>query len=171
MLHSKNLKIIIIITIIIIIIIILMMMMMMTIMMIMITIITEILKDFPYVWYEEYLHNSSFYKKDRIQCNLYVLFSHFRRCYVTPKNCFILVLVSILYEKTKARSLESIKSSALGKTYKLRRSVILFYQYGRRDVMRKRSITKGIPSRNFQVTGANYARKLLSTYLVNANNR
>lgn len=110
-------------------------------------------------------------KKTEFNVHLYVLFSHFRRCYVTPQNCFILVLVSILYEKTKARSLESIKSSALGKTYKLRRSVILFYQYGRRDVMRKRSITKGIPSRNFQVTGANYARKLLSTYLVNANNR
>lgn len=43
----------------------------------------------------------------------------------------------------------------------------------RRDVTscEKRSITKSIPSRNFQVTGANYARKLLSTYLVNANNR
>lgn len=89
-----------------------------------------------------------------------VLFSSFSPAYV-----------SILYEKTKARSLENITSSELGKTYKLRRSVILFYQYGRREVMRKRSITQGIPSRNFQVTGANYARKLLSTYLVNANNR
>ena len=34
----------------------------------------------------------------------------------------------------------------MGKTSKLRRSVILFYQYDRRDVMRKRSITRGIPS-------------------------
>ena len=91
--------------------------------------------------------------------------------FMLPHRTALFSSVSILYEKTKARSLESIKSSALGKTYKLRRSVILFYQYGRRDVMRKRSITKGIPSRNFQVTGANYARKLLSTYLVNANNR
>ena len=36
--------------------------------------------------------------------------------------------MSILYEKTKAGSLENITSSELGKTYKLIRSVVLFYQ-------------------------------------------
>ena len=110
--------------IIIIIIIILMMMMMMTVMMIMITIITETLKDFPYVWYEEYLHNSSFYNKDRIQCTLLCFCFH----RTVLLSSFSPVYVSILYEKTKARSLENITSSELGKTYKLIRSVVLFYQ-------------------------------------------
>ena len=161
MFHSlKNLKIIIIITIMIIIILMMMMMMMMTI-------ITETLKDFPYVWYEEYLHNSSFYKKDRIQCILI--------CFVFSFQTMLCYPIELLYSRLCVHTLWKDKSKipwehqvvCIGKNVqaKLRRSVILFYQYGRRDVMRKRSITKGIPSRNFQVTGANYARKLLSTYL------
>ena len=91
-------------------------------------------------------------------------------------SSFSAVHVFILYEKKKARSLENITSSELGKTSKLRRSVILFYQYDRRDVMRKRSITRGIPSRrvlmgvpNSQLTTIFSAKYQLTTiFLANS---
>ena len=70
-----------------------MMMMMMVVVMVMtvvmiITIITETLKDFPYVWYEEYLHNSSFYNKDRIQCTLLCFVFSFQTMLCDPIELF-----------------------------------------------------------------------------------
>ena len=105
MFHSlKNLKIIIIIIIIILMMMMMMMvmMMMMTIMMILITIIPETLKDFPYVWYEEYLHNSSFYKKDRIQCTLI--------CFVFSFQTMLCYPIELLYSRPCVHTLWKDKS-------------------------------------------------------------